>query len=107
MSHFLDSDSLETSKDSRAEQVKIRSIGIQAFITKPFSPDRLIAEVERVLAEARLKRHQSVMRHYLSDSTVSHIAQTGKFINEPFITFTLKIYSCLFLVLVKKKSECN
>jgi len=74
---------IETGKDSRADQVKIRSIGIQAFITKPFSPDRMIAEVERVLAEARLKRHQRVMSHYLSDSTVSHISTTGKNSNEP------------------------
>ena len=69
---------IETSKDSRAEQVKIRSMGIQAFITKPFSPDRMIAEVERVLAEARLQRHQREVSHYLSDSTVSHISATSK-----------------------------
>jgi len=69
---------IETSKDSRAEQVKIRSMGIQAFITKPFSPDRMIAEVERVLAEARLKRHQREVSHYLSDSTFSHISATRK-----------------------------
>lgn len=74
---------IETSKDSRADQVKIRSIGIQAFITKPFSPDRMIAEVERVLADARLRRHQQVMSHYLSDSTVSHIAAENRKNNEP------------------------
>lgn len=65
---------IETSKDSKADQVKIRSMGIQAFITKPFSPDRMIAEVERVLAETRLKQHQNAMSHYLSDPAVSHIA---------------------------------
>ncbi|MCU7940431.1 MAG: response regulator [gamma proteobacterium symbiont of Bathyaustriella thionipta] len=69
---------IETSKNSRVEQVKIRSIGIQAFITKPFSPDRMIAEVERVLAEARLKNNQNAMRYYLPDATVSHISRTNK-----------------------------
>ncbi len=69
---------IETSKDSKADQVKIRSIGIQAFITKPFSPDRLIAEVERVLAETRLKQHQNAMSHYLPDSTISHISSSNK-----------------------------
>lgn len=67
---------IETSKDSKADQVKIRSIGIQAFITKPFSPDRLIAEVERVLAETRLQYNQNAMSHYLPDSTISHISTT-------------------------------
>jgi len=74
---------IETGKDSKADQVKIRSIGIQAFITKPFSPDRMVAEVERVLAETRLKHHESVMSHYLSDSTVSHISTANKKTNEP------------------------
>ncbi len=74
---------IETSKDSRADQVKIRSMGIQAFITKPFSPDRMIAEVERVLAETRLKQHQNAMSHYLSDPAVSHIAMGHQNRNKP------------------------
>ncbi len=74
---------IETSKDSRADQVKIRSMGIQAFITKPFSPDRMIAEVERVLAETRLKQHQNEMSHYLSDPAVSHIAMGNRNISKP------------------------
>ena len=74
---------IETSKDSKADQVKIRSIGIQAFITKPFSPDRLIAEVERVLAETRLKHNQNAMSQYLPDSTVSHISTSSKNNSEP------------------------
>ncbi len=69
---------IETSKDSKVEQVKIRSIGIQAFITKPFSPDRMVAEVERVLAESRLKNHQNALSHYLPDSTISHISTANK-----------------------------
>ena len=69
---------IETSKDSKVEQVKIRSMDIQAFITKPFSPDRMIAEVERVLAEARLKNHQKAMRNYLPDTIVSHISTSNK-----------------------------
>ncbi len=74
---------IETSKDSRADQVKIRSMGIQAFITKLFSPDRMIAEVERVLAETRLKQYQNAMSHYLSDPAVSHIAMGHQNRNKP------------------------
>ncbi len=69
---------IETSKDSKVEQVKIRSMGIQAFITKPFSPDRLIAEVERVLAETRLKNNQTAMRSYLTDATLTHISTSNQ-----------------------------
>lgn len=65
---------IETSKHSMADQVKIRSIGIQAFISKPFTSDRLIAEVERVLAEARFSKHQRGMSHYLSDPTINRIS---------------------------------
>ena len=36
-----------TSKSSTADQVKMRSIGLQAFIAKPFTSDRIVAEVER------------------------------------------------------------
>ncbi|MCK5647792.1 MAG: response regulator [Gammaproteobacteria bacterium] len=75
---------IETSKDSKADQVKIRSIGIQAFITKPFSPDRMIAEVERVLAETRLKYNQHAMSRYLPDSTISHISTTRN-MSEPIV----------------------
>ncbi len=74
---------IETSKDSKADQVKIRSIGIQAFITKPFSPDRMIAEVERVLAETRLKHNENIMSQYLPDSTVTHISSSTQHRSEP------------------------
>lgn len=74
---------IETSKDSKADQVKIRSMGIQAFITKPFSPDRMIAEVERVLAEARLRHNQNAMSHYLPDSAMTHISTKNKNHSEP------------------------
>ncbi len=90
---------IETSKDSKADQVKIRSIGIQAFITKPFSPDRMIAEVERVLAETRLKHNQNAMSQYLPDSTVTHISDKNKNGNGPIAED--KFRTLLFLDIVQ------
>ena len=58
------------SRESRSELVRLRSVGIQAFIPKPFHNDRLLAEVERVLAQSRLERERQVMRHYLADETI-------------------------------------
>jgi CheY-like chemotaxis protein len=42
--------------ESRADVVRVRSAGVQAFLAKPFQSDRLLAEVERVLAQDRLER---------------------------------------------------
>lgn len=60
-------------RESKAKLVKIRSTGIQAFIAKPFVAERLIAEVERVLADIRLQQQKAAMRHYLSDEAVDAV----------------------------------
>ncbi|ABK44037.1 adenylate/guanylate cyclase [Magnetococcus marinus MC-1] len=55
-----------TTRDSKADMVKMRSIGIHAFISKPFVGDRVVAEVERVLADRRLDQQRASFRNYLS-----------------------------------------
>ncbi len=62
-----------SSRESTADQVRVRSTGIQAYLTKPFKVERLVAEVERVLAESRLRRQQKSMRLYLSDSAAQAV----------------------------------
>ncbi|MEO5365784.1 MAG: response regulator [Magnetococcus sp. WYHC-3] len=64
-----------TQRNSQTDQVKMRSLGIQAYVAKPFTSDRIVAEVERVLAEARLEERRAVMREYFSEATI-HSAQT-------------------------------
>ncbi len=64
-----------SARDSQAHQVKMRSTGIQAFLSKPFKPERLVAEVERVLAENRIQQEQRAIRRYLSDETVHAVAK--------------------------------
>ncbi|WP_158089382.1 response regulator [Magnetofaba australis] len=55
-----------TSRNSQADLVKIRSIGIQAFVSKPFTGDRVVAEVERVLAQQRLESQRKMFQNYLT-----------------------------------------
>ncbi|MES0489755.1 MAG: response regulator [Leptospirales bacterium] len=64
-----------TTNEKRSEQVKLRSVGIQAFIVKPFNNDRLIAEVERVLAQDRLKKQNEMMRHYLTQDAIDAVSK--------------------------------
>ncbi|MEO5363044.1 MAG: response regulator [Magnetococcus sp. DMHC-8] len=56
-----------TSRTSKTDTVKMRSIGVQAVIAKPFNPDRVAAEVERVLAELVLQRKQQLIQHYFPE----------------------------------------
>ncbi len=56
-----------TSRTSKTDTVKMRSIGVQAVIGKPFNPDRVSAEVERVLAEIGLQRKQRLIQHYFPE----------------------------------------
>lgn len=70
-----------TSRTSKTDELAVRSTGIQAFIAKPFQADRVVAEVERLLAVERLKRERRAMRFYLSDGAISAIrkqAETGE-----------------------------
>ncbi|MBF0159452.1 MAG: response regulator [Magnetococcales bacterium] len=62
-----------TSRNAKADTVKIRSIGVQSFLAKPFTPDRVAAEVERVLAHHRMERQHDLMRSYLSEEMIERI----------------------------------
>ncbi len=59
-----------SARESKADIVKVRSTGIQSYIAKPFRADRLVAEVERVLMDARIQRERQLLRHYLSGEAV-------------------------------------
>jgi adenylate cyclase len=61
---------LVAGRSSLAQLVKVRSAGVQAVVSKPFQPERLLAEVERVLAEAREQRQRVALRRYLSGDAV-------------------------------------
>jgi adenylate cyclase len=44
----------------------MRAAGLTSYLEKPFSTDKCIAIVERVLAEARLRRYKEASRLYIS-----------------------------------------
>ncbi|MEN9799847.1 MAG: hypothetical protein RL653_3544 [Pseudomonadota bacterium] len=58
---------------SLGEQVRVRSLGLQSFVVKPFPPERLLAEVERTLANVRHRRQLAAMRGYLSEGAIEAI----------------------------------
>ncbi|MBF0213813.1 MAG: response regulator [Magnetococcales bacterium] len=58
-----------TARDAKADEVRVKSLGVQAFITKPFNADRFLAETERVLSELHLQRHNRMLAYYFADQT--------------------------------------
>jgi len=62
---------------TRHEAVRVRSVGPRSFVPKPFVPDRLLAEVERALAELRVQRQARVMRQYLSDDAAKAVERNA------------------------------
>lgn len=56
-----------TARDAKQDEVRVKSLGIQAFITKPFQADRFLAEIERVLSEEHLARQNRKLGYYFAD----------------------------------------
>jgi CheY-like chemotaxis protein/class 3 adenylate cyclase len=59
-----------TARDTRRDQAQMRAAGLTSYLVKPFSVDKLIAIVERVLAERRLIAYKEASRLYISDGAV-------------------------------------
>jgi DNA-binding response OmpR family regulator len=59
-----------TARDSRRDQAQMRAVGLTSYLVKPFSVDKCIAIVERVLAERRLIAYKEASRLYISDGAV-------------------------------------
>src|SRR5688572_21558800 len=59
-----------TARDTRRDQAQMRAAGLTSYLVKPFSVDKCVAMVERVLAEKRLLAYKEASRLYISDGTV-------------------------------------
>ncbi len=59
-----------TARDTRRDQAQMRAAGLTSYLVKPFSTDKCIAIVERVLAESRLSRYKEASRLYISEGAV-------------------------------------
>lgn len=62
---------LVTDRTGRVEDVLAASAGVQAVVARPYPPERMLAEVERVLVEARLARQHRALRRYLSGEALA------------------------------------
>ncbi len=56
-----------TARDTRRDQAQMRAAGLTSYLVKPFTTDKCIAIVERVLAESRLARYKQASRLYISE----------------------------------------
>lgn len=59
-----------TARDTKRDQAQMRAAGLTSYLVKPFSTDKCIAIVERVLAESRLSRYKEASRLYISEGAV-------------------------------------
>lgn len=60
-----------TARDTKRDQAQMRAAGLTSYLVKPFTTDKCIAIVERVLAEARLNRYKQASRLYISEGAVA------------------------------------
>lgn len=65
---------LLSSRSTRADAIRALREGADEYIVKPFNFERLVATVERLVAERQLKRERQLLRTYLP-STVRQLAE--------------------------------
>jgi DNA-binding response OmpR family regulator len=56
-----------TARDTRRDRAQMRAAGLTAYLVKPFSADKCVAMVERMLAERRLRGYKEASKLYISD----------------------------------------
>jgi CheY-like chemotaxis protein/class 3 adenylate cyclase len=67
-----------TARDTKRDQAQMRAAGLTSYLVKPFSTDKCIAIVERVLAAARLARYKEASRLYISEGGVRAAEELSK-----------------------------
>jgi DNA-binding response OmpR family regulator len=67
-----------TARDTRRDQAQMRAAGLTSYLVKPFSVDKCVAMVERVLAEKRLLAYKEASRLYISDGAVRAAEATAR-----------------------------
>gem|GEM_PF-317525 len=67
-----------TAKETAVEKAKARKAGVSEFVSKPFTADKLLVIVERLLAESRVLRERDAMMSYMSDAAIKHAADIAK-----------------------------
>jgi DNA-binding response OmpR family regulator len=67
-----------SARDTRRDQAMMRAAGLTSYLVKPFSVDKCVAMVERILAERRLIAYKEASRLYISDGAVRAAEETAK-----------------------------
>lgn len=67
-----------SSHESRSDRAKGRMAGISEYLSKPFSTDKLLAAIERLIAESNLRREKEAMRLYVSDAVMERLEQAAR-----------------------------
>jgi class 3 adenylate cyclase len=67
-----------TARDTRRDQAQMRAAGLTSYLVKPFSVDKCVAMVERVLAERRLIAYKEASRLYISDGAVRAAEESAR-----------------------------
>ncbi len=63
-----------TARHGERDRAKMRAVGLSSYLVKPFSADKCVAVVERLLAERRLQAYRRASELYLSAGTVQAAA---------------------------------
>jgi CheY-like chemotaxis protein/class 3 adenylate cyclase len=66
-----------TATDTVKERSKGKHAGVNAYLAKPFVPDKIIVIAERMIAAHRLKREGAAMQRYMSDSAIEAAAKAA------------------------------
>jgi CheY-like chemotaxis protein len=64
-----------SARDETRNRKLMKAAGAVAFLGKPFEPDKMVALVERVLAEERLKAEQKRIRELIADDAMAQMVR--------------------------------
>lgn len=67
-----------TARNTRRDQALMRAAGLTTYLVKPFSVDKCVAMVERLLAERRLRAYKEASRLYISEGAVRAAEETAR-----------------------------
>ncbi len=78
------------------DMIKMQSLGVQVFLSPPFSSDRLLVEVEKCIAETKLLKEHKIMQRYLTNEAIEAV-KLGAISNQYKTTVENSFRTILFI----------